>query len=71
MVTPVTYSGTLTWELRNSRGWETVRTTDKMDRRVTDDDVTLGSHKSITQTNCTNEVTQKKMTSRPGMEMTK
>ena len=40
----------LTWELRNS--WEREsreRQTDEMDRRVTDDDITSGSHKSIAQ----------------------
>ena len=50
MVIPVTYSGTLMRELRNL--WEQEsreRQTDKTDRRVTDDDVTSESHKSITQ----------------------
>ena len=47
---PVTYSGTLTRELRNSWEWESCeRQTDKMDRRVADDDVTSESHKSIAQ----------------------
>ena len=49
MVIPVTYSGTLMRELRNL--WEREsreRQTDEMDRRVTDDDVTSESHKSIT-----------------------
>ena len=49
-VLPVTYSGTLTWELRNSREWGSrERQTDETDRRVTDDDVTSESHKSIVQ----------------------
>ena len=57
---PFTYSVTLTRELRNSRERESrERQTDEMDRRVADDDVTLESHKSIAQTNCTNEVAQK------------
>ena len=54
---PVTYLVTLTQELRNS--WEREsreRQTDETDRRVADDDVTSESHKSIAQTNCTNEV---------------
>ena len=47
-------------ELRNSREWESrERQTDETDRRVTDDDVTSESHKSIAQTNRTNEVAQK------------
>ena len=59
-VIPVTYLVTLTWELRNSRERESrERQTDEMDRRVTDDDVTSVSHKSIAQTNRTNEVAQK------------
>ena len=67
---PVTYSVTLTWELRNS--WEQEsreRQTDKMDRRVADDDVTSELHKSIAQTNHTNEVAQKTadVTSKNGM----
>ena len=66
---PVTYSVTLTRELRNL--WEREsreRQTDEMDRRVADDDITLESHKSIAQTNRTNEVTQNMLTSRPRME---
>ena len=47
---------------------------DDMDRQVTDDDVMWESHKSITQTNRTNDsyktIAQNKMTSRPLMEMT-
>ena len=55
-----TYSVTLTWELRNSRERESrERQTDETDRRVADDDVTSESHKSIAQTNRTNEVAQK------------
>ena len=68
-VLPVTYSGTLTWELKNT--WEREsreRQTDETDRRVTDDDVTSESHKSIAQMNRTNEVAQKILTSRPRME---
>ena len=46
-----------------------------MDKQVTDDDVTLGSHKSIAQTNSKNksqkQIAQNKMTSSPRMEMTK
>ena len=54
MVLPVTYSGMLTWELRNLWEWESrERQTDKTDRQVADDDVTSESHKSIAQTNCT------------------
>ena len=69
MVLLVTYSGTLTQELRNSREQESREwQTDKTDRRVADDDVTLESHKSIAQMNCTNEVTQNMLTSRPRME---
>ena len=50
MVIPVTYTGTLTWGLRNSQEQESrERQTGKMDRRVTDDDLTLESHKSIAQ----------------------
>ena len=49
-VTPVTYSGMLTQELRNSREWESrERQTDETDRQVADDDVTSESHKSIEQ----------------------
>ena len=59
-VVPVTYSVMLTRGLRNSREWESrERQTDKMDRRVADDDVTSESHKSIAQMNCTNKVAQK------------
>ena len=50
MVIPITYSGTLTWELRNS--WEREsreQQTDEMDRRVAHDDVMSESHKSIVQ----------------------
>ena len=55
----VTYSVTLMRELRNSRERESrERQTDEMDRRDADDDVTSESHKSIAQTNHTNEVTQ-------------
>ena len=57
---PVTFSVTLTRELSNSLERESrERQTDEMDRRVADDDVTLESHKSIAQTNRTNEVAQK------------
>ena len=57
---PFTYSVTLTRELRNSRERESrERQTDETDRRVADDDVTSESHKSIAQTNRTNEVAQK------------
>ena len=67
---PVTYSVTLTWELRNL--WEQEsreRQTDGTDRRVADDDVTSESHKSIAQMNRTNEVAQKTadVTSKNGM----
>ena len=56
---PFTYSVTLTRELRNSRERESrERQTDETDRRVADDDVTSESHKSIAQTNRTNEVAQ-------------
>ena len=56
---PVTYSVTLTRELRNLREWESrEQQTDKMDRRVADDDATSESHKSITQMSRTNEVAQ-------------
>ena len=49
-VIPVTYSGTLMQELRNSRKQESCeRQTDKTDRQVTDGDVTSESHKSIAQ----------------------
>ena len=68
-VIPVTYSGTLTWELKYSREWESrEQQTDKTDRQVADDDVTLESHKSIAQTNQTNEVAQNMLTSHPRME---
>ena len=57
---PFTYSVTLTRELRNSRERESrERQTDETDRRVADDDVMSESHKSIAQTNRTNEVAQK------------
>ena len=66
---PVTYSVMLTRELRNSQERETrERQTDETDRRVADDDVTSESHKSITQTNRTNEVAQELLTSLPRME---
>ena len=67
---PVTYLVTLTQELRNSRERESrERQTDETDRRVADDDVTSESHKSITQMNRTNKVTQKPadVTSKNGM----
>ena len=67
---PVTYSVTLMQELRNSRERESrERQTDKMDRRVADDDVTSELHKSIAQRNRTNEVAQKTadVTSKNGM----
>ena len=49
-VLPVTYTGTLTWELRNLLEQESrERQTDEMDRRVADDDVTSEPHKSIAQ----------------------
>ena len=65
----VTYTGTLTWELSNSRERESrERQMDEMDRRVTDDDVTSELHKSIAQTSHTNEVTPKMLTSGPRME---
>ena len=68
-VLPVTYSGTLTRELRNLREQEShEQQTDKTDRRVTDDDIMSESHKSIAQMNCTNKVAQNMLTSRPGME---
>ena len=70
MVIPVTYSVTLTQELRNSRERESrEQQTDETDRRVADDDVTSESHKSIAQTNRTNEVAQKTadVTSKNGM----
>ena len=68
-VIPVTYSVTLMRELRNSQEWESrERQTDETDRRVADDDVTSESHKSITQTNRTNEVAQNAdVTSKNGM----
>ena len=57
---PVTYSVTLTQEPRNSRECKSrERQTDETDRQVADDDVTSESHKSIAQTNHTNEVAQK------------
>ena len=66
---PVTYSVTLTRELRNSREQESrERQTDGTDRRVADDDVTSESHKSIAQTSHTNEVAQNMLTSHPRME---
>ena len=52
---PVTYSVTLTRELRNSREWESrEQQTDETERGVVDDDVTSELHKSIAQTNRTN-----------------
>ena len=69
MVIPVTYLVTLTRELRKSREWESrERQTDETDRRVADDDVMSESHKSIAQTNHTNEVAQELLTSLPRME---
>ena len=66
---PVTYSGTLTQEFRSSREPEShEQQTDETDRRVADDDVMSGLHKSIAQTNRTNEVTQNMLTSCPRME---
>ena len=66
---PVTYSVTMMRELRNSREQESrERQTDKTDRRVADDSITSESHKSITQTNRTNEVAQKLLMSLPRME---
>ena len=66
---PVTYSVTLTQELRNSQERESrEQQTDKTDRRVADDDITSESHKSIAQTNPTNEVTQELLMSLPRME---
>ena len=68
-VLPVTYSGTLIRELKNSRERESrERQTDETDRRVANDDVTSESHKWIAQTNRTNEVAQKMLTSRQEME---
>ena len=67
---PVTYSVMLTRELRNSRERESrERQTDETDRRVADDDITSESHKSIAQTNRTNEVAPKTadVTSKNGM----
>ena len=61
--------GMLTRGLRNS--WEREsreQQTDKMDRRVADDDVTSESHKLIAQTSHTNEVAQNMPMSRPRME---
>ena len=69
MVLPVTYSGTLTWELRESQKREShERQTDETDRRVANDDVTSESHKAIAQTSHTNEVEQNMLMSRPRME---
>ena len=69
MVIPVTYLVMLTRELRNSRERESrERQTDETDRRVADDDVMSESHKSIAQTNRTNEVAQELLTSLPRME---
>ena len=69
MVLLVTYSGTLTRELRNLWEWKSCeRQTDEMDRQVADDDVKLESHKSIAQTSRTNKVAQNMLTSRPRME---
>ena len=67
---PVTYSVTLTQEIRNSRERESrERQTDETDRQVADDDVMSESHKSIAQTNRTNEVAQETadVTSKNGM----
>ena len=50
MVIPVTYTGKLTQELRNSREREShEQQTDETDRRVADDDVTSELRKSIAQ----------------------
>ena len=58
-----TYMGTLTWGLRKSRERESHgQQTDETDRRVADDDITTESHKSIAQTNRTNEVAQNMLT---------
>ena len=68
-VVPVTYTGMLTRELRNS--WERgsrERQTDETDRRVANDDVTSESHKLIAQTSRTNKVAQNMLMSRPRME---
>ena len=68
-VLPVTYTRTLTRELRNSRERESrERQTDETDRRVADDDITSESHKLIAQTSRTNKVAQNMLTSCPRME---
>ena len=56
-------------EFRNTQERESrERQTDETDRRVADDDVTSESHKSIAQTNRTNEVAQNAdVTSKSGM----
>ena len=64
-VIPGTYSGTLTRVSGSSRERESrERQTDKTDRRVADDDVTSESHKSIAQTNRTQNAD---VTSKNGM----
>ena len=69
---PFIYLVTLTRELRNSRERESCeRQTDETDRRVAGDDVTSESHKSIAQTNRTNEVAQKNADVTHKSEMTK
>ena len=61
--------GNIDTGLRNLRERESrERQTDETDRQVTDDDVMSESHKSIAQTNRTNEVAQKLLTSLPRME---
>ena len=62
---PVTYSGML---MRERKLCE--QRTDEMDRRVTDDDIMSGLHKSIARTNPHKRIAQNKMTSCPRMEMT-
>ena len=65
----VTYSVTLTQQLRNLRERESrERQTDETDRQVADDDVMSESHKSIAQTNHTNEVAQNMLMPCPRME---
>ena len=58
MVIPVTYSGTLMWELRNSREGETVvqtRRTDRSQMMTSHQGRTSQSHKQIAQTNRTKQ----------------
>ena len=65
----VTYSETLTQQLRNLRERESrEQQTDETDRRVADDDVMSESHKLIAQTNRINEVAQNMLMSCPRME---